>query len=50
MKRLGKKYKSLKKDYANLLDNLYANPSEGVDLGMTKKSVLLYPRKKYLIC
>jgi len=33
IKRLSKKYKSLKKDYSNLLDRLYANPSEGVDLG-----------------
>lgn len=33
IKRLGKKYKSLKNDYCNLLDRLQNNPSEGVDLG-----------------
>lgn len=33
LKRLGKKYKSMKEDYANLLDELYANPTAGADLG-----------------
>ncbi|MGM9697221.1 MAG: addiction module toxin RelE [Prevotella sp.] len=33
LKRLGKKYKSLKNDYQQLLDRLEKNPSEGVDLG-----------------
>ena len=32
-KRLGKKYKSLKNDYQQLLDRLEKNPSEGIDLG-----------------
>ena len=33
LKRLGKKYHSIKQDYANLLEELYANPQTGVDLG-----------------
>lgn len=33
MKRLGKKYRSLKSDYANLIDELHANPLAGTDLG-----------------
>lgn len=33
LKRLAKKYKSMKGDYAQLLDELRANPSLGVDLG-----------------
>lgn len=33
IKRLGKKYKSLKEDYCAFLDRLDANPFEGVDLG-----------------
>lgn len=33
IKRLGKKYRSLNKDYSNLLDRLDANPFEGIDLG-----------------
>lgn len=33
MKRLAKKYKSMKQDYARLLDELRANPKTGVDLG-----------------
>ena len=33
LKRLNKKYKSLKHDYENLLSELSANPDLGVDLG-----------------
>lgn len=33
LKRLGKKYKSLKNDYGLLLDRLERNPFEGIDLG-----------------
>lgn len=33
IKRLGKKYKSLKNDYCDLLSRLQENPCEGTDLG-----------------
>ena len=33
LKRLGKKYKSIKQDYAFLLEDLHNKPTEGVDLG-----------------
>ena len=33
LKRLGKKYHSIKQDYGKLLEELYANPQAGVDLG-----------------
>lgn len=33
MKRLSKRYKSLKEDYVNLLNDLRANPSLGIELG-----------------
>jgi hypothetical protein len=33
LKRLNKKYHSIKKDYAALLDELYRNPDAGVNLG-----------------
>ena len=33
LKRLGKKYKSLKDDYRLFLERLEKNPYEGVDLG-----------------
>ena len=33
LKRLGKKYHSIKQDYAKLLEELYINPQAGVDLG-----------------
>lgn len=33
LKRLGKHYKSLKEDYASLLNSLQANPFLGTDLG-----------------
>lgn len=33
LKRLGKKYHSIKNDYATLLEELYNNPNAGVSLG-----------------
>lgn len=33
LKRLGKKYYSIKQDYANLLEELKTNPQAGTDLG-----------------
>lgn len=39
LKRLAKKYKSMKEDYAQLLDDLRANPSLGVDLGHRLRKV-----------
>lgn len=33
LKRLGKKYKSMRQDYARLLEELKANPQAGADLG-----------------
>lgn len=33
IKRLGKRYVSIADDYATLLDDLYANPELGTDLG-----------------
>ena len=33
MKRLSKRYKSLKEDYVNLLNDLRANPNLGIALG-----------------
>lgn len=33
LKRLSKKYKSLKQDYSRLLEELKANPQAGADLG-----------------
>lgn len=33
LKRLNKKYHSIKKDYAVLLEELYRNPNAGVNLG-----------------
>lgn len=33
LKRLGKKYHSIKQDYARLLEELRANPQAGTDLG-----------------
>jgi mRNA-degrading endonuclease RelE of RelBE toxin-antitoxin system len=33
LKRLGRKYHSIKKDYMGLLDELYLNPDTGVNLG-----------------
>ena len=33
LKRLGKKYHSIKQDYARLIEELHANPTAGVSLG-----------------
>ena len=33
LKRLSKKYRSMKDDYAKLLDSLRDNPTQGADLG-----------------
>ncbi len=33
LKRLAKKYPSLKKEYAELLESLENNPKQGIDLG-----------------
>jgi len=33
LKRLAKKFSSLKKDFANLLANLKENPQQGISLG-----------------
>lgn len=33
LKRLSKRYKSLRQDYSRLLEELYANPNTGADLG-----------------
>lgn len=41
LKRLGKKYKSLKQDYVRLLDELRANPHAGADLGNGVRKVRL---------
>lgn len=41
LKRLSKKYKSLKQDYARLLEELLANPYSGVDLGNGVRKVRL---------
>ena len=39
LKRLSKKYKSMKQDYARLLEELRANPFTGSDLGEGKFKV-----------
>lgn len=39
MKRLAKKYRSLKQDYASLLASLHANPLQGADLGQGLRKV-----------
>lgn len=39
LKRLSKKYKSIRKDYAKLLNELHANPNAGVDLGEGMRKV-----------
>lgn len=41
LKRLSKHYKSLKEDYANLLESLKANPKQGVSLGNNLRKVRL---------
>ena len=39
LKKLSKHYKSLKLDYANLLESLKANPEQGVSLGNNLRKV-----------
>ena len=39
LKKLSKHYKSLKLDYANLLESLKANPEQGVSLGNNRRKV-----------
>ena len=39
MKRLSKRYKSLKEDYVNLLNDLRANPNLGIELGLHLRKV-----------
>lgn len=39
LKRLAKKYKSIKQDYANLLDELRNNPLIGTDLGNNLRKI-----------
>ncbi|MDR1003612.1 MAG: addiction module toxin RelE [Prevotellaceae bacterium] len=39
LKRLSKKYRSMKQDYANLLNELYASPTVGTDLGRGVRKV-----------
>lgn len=48
LKRLGKKYKSLKADYSNFLDRLESNPFEGTDLdhGLRKVRMAISNKNK----
>lgn len=39
LKRLAKKYHSIKQDYANLLTSLNENPTQGADLGQGIRKV-----------
>lgn len=39
LKRLAKRYRSIKQDYANLLESLHENPLQGVDLGKNLRKV-----------
>ena len=39
LKRLGKKYRSMRQDYARLLEELHANPAAGVSLGRGVRKV-----------
>lgn len=39
LKRLGKRYRSLKQDYARLLEDLHANPCLGVEIGHNLRKV-----------
>ena len=47
MKRLGKKYRSLKQDYARLLEELHANPYLGADLGGGVRKVRMVIASKH---
>ena len=39
LKRLGKKYRSMRQDYARLLEELHTNPTAGVSLGRGVRKV-----------
>lgn len=39
LKRLAKKYRSIKQDYSNLLESLRSNPYQGADLGQGIRKV-----------
>lgn len=42
LKRLNKKYPSIKKNYAVLLDELYRNPKAGISLGSGNEKNTLF--------
>lgn len=46
LKRLGKKYHSIKQDYADLLERLKLNPYSGVDLGNGLRKVRMAIKSK----
>ena len=46
LKRLSKKYPSIKQDYANLLSELESNPYSGIDLGCGLRKVRMAIRSK----
>lgn len=46
LKRLSKKYRSIKEDYAKLLAELYANPCAGSDLGNGVRKVRMAIKSK----
>ncbi len=46
LKRLGKKYRSLKSDYAKLLDELEENPEKGIDLGNGLRKIRMAIKSK----
>jgi hypothetical protein len=46
LKRLSKKYRSLKNDYARLLDELEQNPEKGIDLGDGLRKIRLAIKSK----
>ena len=46
LKKLGKKYISIKQDYANLLNELKNNPQAGIDLGNGLRKVRMAIKSK----
>ena len=46
LKRLSKKYPSIKQDYANLLNELKSNPYSGIDLGCGLRKVRMAIKSK----
>ncbi len=46
LKRLSKKHRSLKNDYANLIDDLETNPEKGTDLGDGLRKIRLAIKSK----